>query len=479
MRLSKTLLGLLALFIAACGKEPVDTPSTAAPVLVSISPADGTADITASELTVTFAYDQNIRCSLSDRQLITVNEDAAVSKVNDNSDKIIVTVTGLTKGKTYTITIPDGIIKGYRQNQPGAACATMSFTTKEAYVEKDYERNPDQSLTNTKATAATKKLYSYLLSQYGENTISGAMGSTAWTTEFTDYIYSFAGEYPAIVGFDYLFLEWPAKKWDGCPDYGDISVIQDCWDNGNIIQVGWHWNVASNEADITDPNKFSFNCSSTTFKPSRALMEDTWERKLIDSQISKLAGYMSLLADADIPVLFRPLHEAAGDYTWGAWFWWGRDGAESCVALWKYLRNKLEKDYKLNNLIWVWTAQTSDEGKLATVDKLIEWYPGDDCVDIVGADLYVTGGSSQSASFKLVNNSVKGRKMVALSECGSLLDPDKYFKEDAPWLYFMSWGDTMPLSNSKNGWNTEETWKKGLAKDKILNRGDLDGIRTE
>jgi len=469
----------MTLFVAACGKEPVDVPSTPAPVLVSTSPADGTTNIDAAELTVTFAYDQNVHCSLSDRKLITISEDASVSEVTDKDNTVIVMVAGLSKGKTYTITVPDGIVKGFKKNQSGAASASMSFTTKEEYVEKDYDRNPDQALTNPNATAATKKLYSYLLSQYGANTISGAMGSTAWTTEYTDYIYSFAGEYPAIVGFDYLFLEWPAKAWTGCPDYGDISVVQDCWDNGNIIQIGWHWNVTSKEADIKDPNKFSFNCSGTTFKPSRALMEGTWERTLIDSQISKLAGYMSILAEADIPVLFRPLHEAAGDYTWGAWFWWGRDGAESCVALWKYLRNKLENEYKLNNLIWVWTAQTSNEGKLASASKLVEWYPGNDCVDIVGADLYVAGGTSQSAAFKLVNNSVQGKKMVTLSECGSLLDPDKYFKEDAPWLYFMSWGDTIPLSKSTNGWNTEDTWKEGLTKNNILNRGDLEGIRIE
>ena len=42
-----------------------------------------------------------------------------------------------------------------------------------------------------------------------------------------------------------------------------------------------------------------------------------------------------------------------------------------------------------------------------SVAYLKEWYPGDDCVDIVGADLYLAKGVSSVDQFNLVNLSVK------------------------------------------------------------------------
>ena len=308
------------------------------------------------------------------------------------------------------------------------------------------------------------------------------MGGTAWETTYTDMLERVSDQYPAIVGFDYLFLNWPAKAWSGCPDYGDITPVKKAWDAGSIIQVGWHWSVPSKEGE-TDFNNYAFYSSGTTFDINEALKEGTWQRKLIDSQISKLAGYLKLLQDSGIPVLFRPLHEAAGDYTWSSWFWWGYGGPEPCTRLWKYLRDQLQGTYGLHNLIWVWTVQTNDQGKLCTdLEKARAWYPGDDYVDIVGADLYVEKGTSQSAAFKFVNNSVKGKKMVVLSEFGNLLDTDKFFAEDAPWGYFMNWcnyegGQPVLYCKDPNGtftWNnTASEWETALANPKVINRKDV------
>ena len=181
-------------------------------------------------------------------------------------------------------------------------------------------------------------------------------------------------------------------------------------------------------------------------------------------------------------MLWRPLHEAAGDYTWGAWFWWGYDGPEYCKKLWQYLYNEFTGTYGLDNLIWVWTVQTSDAGRPASVDKLIEWYPGDAYVDIVGADLYVAKNTTQSNLFKLVNNSVRGRKMVVASEFGNLLDIDGFFAEDAPWGYFLNWcnfEDGKPVLYARNSdgtytWNnTAADWKAALENSHTVNRDDI------
>ena len=391
-------------------------------------------------------------------------------------------ITGLAEGKTYTLSFAAGSISGFSDNP--APEISLKFSTKEPQSEPepepepepgtDYDRDPVTSPCNPNATQQAKNLYEYLLSIYGRKTLSGAMGSSAWTTEFTDYINSFSGKYPAILGFDYIHLEWSPADWI---DYSDISAVKAAWEAHNIIQIGWHWCVPSKEGE-TDPSKFNFYSEKTTFDITKALQEGTWQHNLIDSQIAKLASYLQLLQAEGIPVLFRPLHEAAGDYIWGPWFWWGEGGAAACKQLWKYLYDSLTETYGLNNLLWVWTAQTSREGKTADVSYLEQWYPGDDCVDIVGADLYVDSKSSQSAQFKLVNNSVKGKKMVALSECGRLLDWDKAYSENAPWLYFMGWGDTVPLSESTNNWNTETGWKTALSNAYVLNRDDIPDLSS-
>ncbi len=487
-RIKLLLTSVVSIAMVACsghkGSEP-DAPAADAPELLSVSPEDG-AEVTADALEIKFTFDQNVK--LPDASKVSVDNGAVVSKVLAFNKDVTVSISGLQKGTSYVLKIEAGAVSGFKQNP--AAEVTYRFSRKAD--ESDYDRNPASSLTNSKASSAANKLYSFLLENYGKKSLSGAMGGTAWETTYSDLINESAGKYPAIVGFDYLFLNWPPKSWSDCPDYGDITPVKEAWSNGSIIQIGWHWSVPSVSGE-TDINKYGFYApgkgggnGETTFDINEALKEGTWQRSVIDSQIEKLAGYMKLLKDAGIPVLFRPLHEAAGDYTWGAWFWWGNGGADACVKLWKYLRDKLENTYGLDNLIWVWTVQTNDAGKLcANLETARAWYPGDEYVDIVGADLYVSKGTTQSAAFKFVNNSVKGKKMVVLSEFGNLLDVDGYFSENAPWGYFMNWcnyenGNPVLYCKNSDGsysWNnTAADWKSVLTNSHVLNR---DGVKLK
>ncbi len=475
LRLVWTLLFLLP---AACRQTQPDEEPAAPPVLVSTTPSDGAADLTGSNLTVVLTYDQNVKCPRSAQGGISAGT-AVVESVHAYNKEVTVKLSGLQSGTSYTLTIPEGAVSGYRNNPAAAIRLTFSMKEVEPSV---YPRNPAEILTDPAATPAAKALYAKLLGYYGTKTLSGAMGGTAWDTSYTDYIASLTGEYPAIVGFDYLFLDWPPDSWDTCPDYGDITPVRNAWTAGSIIQIGWHWAVPPAEG-TTDLNTYSFYSKMVpAFKADAALTEGTWQNRIMKAQIAKLAGFLKLLQEAGIPVLFRPLHEAAGDYTYGAWFWWGTDGGPALIRLWQYLRDQLTETYGLHNLIWVFTVQTSDKGQLADVGKLREWYPGDNYVDIVGADLYVPKNSTQAGAFQLVNASVYGRKMVVLSEFGNLLDIDGFFAADAPWGYFMNWynfenGQPVLYARNADGgyiWNNTATdWKNALSNIHTLNRDDL------
>ena len=472
------ILTAIASLFGACKPEdsPVD-PQAEAPKLISSTPADGAVDVQGSSISAELIFDQNIRCTKTGA--VTVSGGAVIDRVFAGTNNLLVDISSLEAGQSYTLTIPEGCITGFKKNQKTTPAISLNFTTKETPVEVHYDRDPMKTLTNADPSAEASKLYAFLLENYGKKTLSGAMGGTAWETSYTDMINEVAGKYPAIVGFDYLFNNWPPKYWSECPDYSDITPVKQAWENHNIIQLGWHWCVPPAEG-TADINKYSYNTKA--FSVKSALTEGTWQNAEMKKQLAQIAGYLTLLRDAGIPVLWRPLHEAAGDYGWGAWFWWGYDGADACKQLWRYMHDLFTNDYKLNNLIWVWTVQTSDKGTLAGVDKLREWYPGDEYCDIVGADLYVSKNTTQSETFRLVNDSVEGKKIVVLSEFGNLLDIDGFFAEDAPWGYFLNWcnfENGKPVLYAKNSdgsytWNnTAADWKAALDNTHTINRNNI------
>lgn len=381
----------------------------------------------------------------------TVNGSPVEVYVNPENGMQLIVPVNCVANKEYTVIVPDGMI--YRSDDVNVTNEgfTLNFTTTFGIN----TAKVDQNLTNSKATTEAKALYSELLSNYGKVMYSGAMGGVAWETGYTDYIAS-ANEgagYPKIVGFDYIHLAYSPSNWI---DYGDITPVKNVWDAGSIPTVTWHWNVPEVvNGEVVDNGLLTYN---NTFSPNEALTPGTKQNEIIEADIKKLAGYMKLLQEANIPILFRPFHEAAGDYTWGAWFWWGKDGVEATIDLWNYLRNKLETEYGLNNLIWVWTMQTSNAGEMADVDLIRSAYPGDDVVDIVGVDLYPSEAmTDQTDQFNLVNTVINGKKIVTLSEVGNLIDPTIAAENNSLWSYFMNWYDfSSPDVFGFGDWNTQE-----------------------
>jgi len=74
-------------------------------------------------------------------------------------------------------------------------------------------------------------------------------------------------------------------------------------------------------------------------------------------------------------VLWRPFHEMNG-----GWFWWGAKKPAVFIQLWRQMFDYFTIQKKLNNLLWVYAANTG--GRTA------DYYPGDGYVDLVGVDAY-------------------------------------------------------------------------------------------
>ena len=130
----KYILPALALLTACGGSEnqkPDPVEEVPGPALVSTDPADGTDGLTGSSLSITFTYDQNILCTAEALGAIQADNGAIVSEARPAGAKLTVTVGGLTRGSRYTVNIPAGTVKGYKQNQKASAAVSFHFSMKE------------------------------------------------------------------------------------------------------------------------------------------------------------------------------------------------------------------------------------------------------------------------------------------------------------------------------------------------------------
>ncbi|EGD45902.1 Dockerin type 1 [Ruminiclostridium papyrosolvens DSM 2782] len=288
----------------------------------------------------------------------------------------------------------------------------------------------DKKLVNPNATKETKALMSYLVDVYGKKIISGQQeicGSHNYEGSESDFAYikEKTGKMPALRGFDFMNFRGNGLLWD---DLCAERVIDWYKNKGGIPTVCWHWFSPGNIGKKADN---SFYTESTTFSISKALTSGTAENTALLNDIEFMAGKFKQLQEADVPVLFRPLHEAEG-----GWFWWGAEGPENCVKLYRLLYEKFTNEYHLNNIIWVWTSYTYDTSS--------KWYPGDDVVDILGYDKYnakdgLPNGSAISSTFYNMIKLTNGKKLVTMSENDTIPQVSNLTNEMAGWLYFCPW----------------------------------------
>lgn len=86
------------------------------------------------------------------------------------------------------------------------------------------------------------------------------------------------------------------------------------------------------------------------------------------------------------------------------------------------------KYHKLNNLIWVWSAQNAD------------WYVGDKYCDVLSCDVYDDGNKDAQVNIMLFLQSISKNKPIAMSECGSFPDIQSIADEKAMWAFIGQWG---------------------------------------
>ncbi|MDN5296867.1 MAG: mannan endo,4-beta-mannosidase [Bacteroidota bacterium] len=418
MKYKLILVFLLVLFYS-CKNSNDSIPETSAPELISSTPANDATDVPIYTKEIVLIFNENV--TLKSGYEITLNG-VALTDVRPGIQKNLqIFLPELKEGTTYELIIPANTIKG----ATGAFISTeirLTFTT---YTPPARTFSPE-----------AQNVMNFLKQTYGIKTISGTMANVNWNTDEADWVYAQTEKYPALNCFDFIHHIFSPSNWI---DYSNTSVVENWWKAGGLVAAMWHWNVPANSG-ISDQYAFYYGSKSdqTLFDVSKISDENSEEYRLMIKDIDTISGYLNILKLKGIPVIWRPLHEAAG-----GWFWWGAKGAAPFKSLWKLMFERMTHYHHLDNLIWVWTSEGNDP----------DWYPGDEYVDIVGRDLYPTTNvhDSQLTEFNKVKAIISNRKMIALSECGGIPDPDLMFQKGDTWLWFMPWYGSHTRDDSHNG----------------------------
>jgi len=316
--------------------------------------------------------------------------------------------------------------------------------------------NIDAGLVTPNPTKEAVNLYNFLKASFGTKVLSGTTSNNNNSNDEATWVFQQTGKWPALACFDFINHPWINQNW---VDYAaPLRNGKDYWNNNGIINLMWHWR------DPLSVNKSgAFYTADTNFDVSKVTDPTSAEYKAMIADIDLISTYLQQFKDANIPVIWRPLHEASG-----GWFWWGAKGAEPCKALWKLMYDRMVNVHGLNNLIWVWTTDVSSEA--------LNWYPGDNYVDIVGMDIYPGDNQhgSQYFSFNKVKDLFGGKKLITLSECGSAPDPALMKENGDMWSWFMPWcGDYTRLDKN----NGAAWWNKYFTYDFVITRDKMPGLK--
>ncbi|MBQ8989415.1 MAG: beta-mannosidase [Prevotella sp.] len=278
------------------------------------------------------------------------------------------------------------------------------------------------------------------------------------------------GDYPAIMGFDLGGIEMgDQKNLDSVPFTRMTEEIQNHYRRGGIVTLSWHPRnpVTTIEGGGNAGQKFpegsGWDVSDSTVV-KQILAEGAVHDKF-QTWMQRVSDFLATLKDDNgekIPVIFRPWHENSG-----SWFWWGEKlcTVDEYKGLWNLLQDKLLAD-GFDNLVWAYSPGCQDN---LTAERLLDRYPGDDRVQLIGLDGYQWVPEEKDAfvartkqNLTVLCEVAKEHGLIpALTETGmkNMTQPDWWSTtllpavQDFPISYLLTW------RNYKNEWFGPSTSK--------------------
>lgn len=217
------------------------------------------------------------------------------------------------------------------------------------------------------------------------------------------------GDYPAVLGWDLGYLSKKRPFNIDSVSFKDMRRwMQFVYAQGGVNTISWHMHNLGSGGDSWD------------ITPAvKDLLPGGTKHPLLLEQLDLFAWYVRKIkiGGSPIPLIFRPWHENNG-----GWFWWG---SKSCTAeeykqLWRFTITYLREAKQLHHLLYCYSPS-----EFNTEAEMLDRYPGDDYVDILGIDFYYRGQDMAANRTQLLNRiKIQGEyahkkgKLATLSEVG-------------------------------------------------------------
>ena len=312
------------------------------------------------------------------------------------------------------------------------------YEAMKAYFESR-EVDPTKPVSeNAQTNEKTMEVWNYLRSVYGKQVITcqQMMGNEC----YEDLVfYNATNDLTAMKGYDFIFCTGSYHSDDMIDE-----AIEWSKESGGLCAFTWHWNVPK---DIDNPEGgYAFYTSEiTNFSQVNAVTPGTKEYKTVIHDIDLIATKIQRMESEGVTILFRSLHEASG-----AWFWWGLQGRDSATnevfqKLWYMIYDRLENYHKLTNIIWVWNGQnphTAIHPNAFDIEGIDRYYDQED-ISAEALSTYYEKCYGELAGYDKYCAELAGMestgKMMALTECGYIPDPEGIKAANTMWLYYMVW----------------------------------------
>lgn len=301
---------------------------------------------------------------------------------------------------------------------------------------------------NPNASDEVKAVLKYLSDISGKGIITGQHTQTTVQKELK-FIEKVTGKLPALCGFELLSYSPNINYENSSPEClleveENKNTLENAWEwagKKGLITFTWHWFSPFGSVDK------GFYSKNTTFNASKAVIEGTEENKALLSDMDYMAGILKEFCDKHVPILWRPFHEAEGD-----WFWWGVKGYDVARKLYRIMYDRYTNYHNLNNLIWVWNS------------PLAEGYVGDDVTDVISRDMYPPKHQHTDAKDKYEElvKITPTNKLVAIGEIGVIPSIPQLSETTVPWVWYMTWSNDF---GSTGEWTSKEELYKAYNHD--------------
>ncbi|WP_199750502.1 glycoside hydrolase family 26 protein [Gynurincola endophyticus] len=281
-------------------------------------------------------------------------------------------------------------------------------------------------MVDQKATTETVNLFLNLFKQSRTKVFVGQQDATkrgfGWANEYGSTfnanrsdIYSVTGKFPTVIGSDFMHITSPESNvWFDYEESSARLLAIDAYERGFINTFAWHYH---NPVTLG-----SFYWESSPTKAVSEILPGGSKHDAFKADLNTIADFAKSLIAKDgklAPFIFRPFHEFDGD-----WFWWGKSHCtiDEYKELFRFTVTYLRDSLEVHNILYAW----SPDRNFNTETQLLERFPGNEYVDLVGMDNYYdlsADGNINLAVFRLnlvSEYAEKNNKLAAFTETGLL-----------------------------------------------------------